>query len=89
MKCCEEVMVTLRFAPQGRCLEMELPAFLPVGELEKKLIETLITMDPARYGGTQEVVLQTEGKRLEDETTLAQAGVWDGSVLDVTLRREG
>lgn len=29
MKCCEEVMVTLRFALQGRCLDMELPLFCP------------------------------------------------------------
>ena len=50
MKCCDSVLVTLRFEAQGRSLDMELPAFLPLTELERRLLETLGEMDPVRFG---------------------------------------
>ena len=85
MKCCESVVVTLRFAQEGRSLDMELPAFLPLEELERRLLETLGEMDPVRFGGAQGVALKQEGRPLDGAVTLAQAGVWDGAVLDAAL----
>ena len=89
MKCCDSVLVTLRFEAQGRSLDMELPAFLPLEELERRLLETLGEMDPARFGGAQGVALKREGRALDGAVTLAQAGVWDGSVLDAVLEPGG
>lgn len=89
MKCCDSVLVTLRFEAQGRSLDMELPAFLPLTELERRLLETLSEMDPVRFGSAQGVALKQEGRVLDGAVTLAQAGVWDGSVLDAVLEPGG
>ncbi len=89
MKCCDSVLVTLRFEAQGRSLDMELPAFLPLTELERRLLETLGEMDPVRFGSAQGVALKQEGRVLDGAVTLAQAGVWDGSVLDAVLEPGG
>lgn len=89
MKCCDNVLVTLRFEAQGRSLDMELPAFLPLTELERRLLETLGEMDPVRFGSAQGVALKQEGRVLDGAVTLAQAGVWDGSVLDAVLEPGG
>ena len=89
MKCCDSVLVTLRFEGQGRSLDMELPAFLPLTELERRLLETLGEMDPVRFGSAQGVALKQEGRVLDGAVTLAQAGVWDGSVLDAVLEPGG
>ena len=74
MKCCDSVLVTLRFEAQGRSLDMELPAFLPLTELERRLLETLGEMDPVRFGSAQGVALKQEGRVLDGAVTLAQAG---------------
>lgn len=89
MKCCDSVLVTLRFEAQGRSLDMELPAFLPLTELERRLLEALGEMDPVRFGSAQGVALKQEGRVLDGAVTLAQAGVWDGSVLDAVLEPGG
>lgn len=89
MECCDSVLVTLRFEAQGRSLDMELPAFLPLTELERRLLETLGEMDPVRFGSAQGVALKQEGRVLDGAVTLAQAGVWDGSVLDAVLEPGG
>lgn len=89
MKCCDSVLVTLRFEAQGRSLDMELPAFLSLTELERRLLETLGEMDPVRFGSAQGVALKQEGRVLDGAVTLAQAGVWDGSVLDAVLEPGG
>lgn len=89
MKCCDSVLVTLRFEAQGRSLDMELPAFLALTELKRRLLETLGEMDPVRFGSAQGVALKQEGRVLDGAVTLAQAGVWDGSVLDAVLEPGG
>lgn len=85
MKCFEDVIVTLRFLPEGRCIDMELPAFLPVEALTRRLMETLREMDPLRFGTVSAISLSKKEEKLCGECTLAQAGVWDGTVLDVTV----
>ena len=89
MKCCDSVLVTLGCDAQGRSLDMELPAFLPLTELERRLLETLGEMDPVRFGSAQGVAFKQEGRVLDGAVTLAQAGVWDGSVLDAVLEPGG
>ena len=85
----DSVLVTLRFEAQGRSLDMELPAFLALTELERRLLETLGEMDPVRFGSAPGVALNQEGRVLDGAVTLAQAGVWDGSVLDAVLEPGG
>lgn len=85
MKCCENVIVTLRLHPGDRSLDMELPAFLPVDQLEQRFLETVREMDPLHYGTMSAVAFRRNGRQLTGEMTLAKAGVWDGAVLDAQL----
>jgi len=89
MKSCENVIVTLRFLPEGKCLDMELPAFLPAFELSGKILETLRVMNPAGFGSVTELRLGYKGTTLNDSDTLAAVGCWDGGILEATLHKGG
>lgn len=85
MKCCEDVIVTVRIQPGTRTLDMELPAFLPMEDLEKHFLETLREMDPLHYGTMSSATFQSGGQQIEGTMTLARVGVWDGAIIDVRL----
>lgn len=89
MKPCENVIVTLTGGTEGPDYDMELPAFLNIGRLREKLEETLRVMDPRLLPPGQELQLQYEGRTLADDSCLAGAGVWDGSRLLYTIKKEG
>lgn len=89
MKPCENVIVTLTGGTEGPDYDMELPAFLDIGRLREKLEETLRVMDPRLLPPGQELQLQYGGRTLADDSCLAGAGVWDGSRLLYTIKREG
>ena len=89
MKPCENVIVTLTGGTGGPDYDMELPAFLDIGRLREKLEETLRGMDPRLLPPGQELQLQYEGRTLADDSCLAGAGIWDGSRLLYTIKREG
>ena len=88
MRCCEEVIVTVRLHPDKRELDMELPAFLPIEQLEQRLLEVLQEMDPLHYSGLSAVTLRSKDQTMDGEDTLAKVGIWDGSFLDVYLSKE-
>ena len=88
LKPCENVIVTLTGGTEGPDYDMELPAFLNIGRLREKLEETLRVMDPRLLPPGQELQLQYEGRTLADDSCLAGAGVWDGSRLLYTIKKE-
>lgn len=85
MKCCENVILTLRLAPSGKELDMELPAFLPVENLCDRLLETLRVLSPAGFECAA-LSLQHNGRTLEGAATLASAGLWDGSMVEIIAK---
>lgn len=89
MKCCEDVILTVRLHPGGRSLDMELPAFLPVEKLEQRFLEVMREMDPMHYGAMSAVSFRKNDRALEGDATLAKAGLWDGGFLDAYLSEEG
>ena len=89
MKPCENVIVTLTGGTERPDYDMELPAFLNIGRLREKLEETLRVMDPRLLPPGQELQLQYGGRTLADDSCLAGAGVWDGSRLLYTIKKEG
>ena len=89
LKPCENVIVTLTGGTEGPDYDLELPAFLNIGRLREKLEETLRVMDPRLLPPGQELQLQYEGRTLADDSCLAGAGVWDGSRLLYTIKKEG
>ena len=88
MKCVENVIVTLRIQPSNRQLDMELPAFAPIGQLRQQLLEVLSQADPVGFARVQRIRLQRDGAELDADMSLAQYGIWDGSFLEI-LCQEG
>lgn len=78
MRPCENVIVTVQL--EQEILDMELPAFLPIKDLNQKLEETFRVMKP--YTQTcGRVSLSHNGKTLDPQKDLAYYGIWDGAVL--------
>lgn len=77
----DSVLVTVVLQEEGKELDMELPAFMPVRRLRGKLLEALRVLFPEYYQAVAEVTVSWKGRILSEEETLASAGIWDGSRL--------
>lgn len=86
MKTCQSVIVTLII--ESKKLDMELPAFLPITDVNARILETLRALYPQAYGGCTAICLRECGTTLAGNRTLASYGIWDGTVLqdDVVLQ---
>ena len=69
--------------PNQRPVDMELPAFMPIGELSEKILETLSVLYPNLWSNTNKIRLRFFGQSLGEDTTLAENGIWDGAILEV------
>lgn len=85
MKCCETAIVTIRLRPGERMLDMEIPTFLPLGQLEERFLETIREMDPLHYSMVSAVEFCKGEQKVIRGNTLAEAGIWDGGLLDAYL----
>ena len=83
----DRVLVTVCLPVEGKALDMELPAFLPMSELRPKLLETLKSMEPHKYSGITEIDILLSGRRMTDESSLASCGAWDGATLEISELR--
>lgn len=70
-------------------IDMELPAFLPIKDLLKKLEETIRVMRPQYSSELSEFTMKYNGVKMSEDKTLAQYGVWDGSKIELSIRKEG
>ena len=86
MKTCQSVIVTLIIG--SKKLDMELPAFLPITDVNARILETLRALYLQAYGGCTAICLRECGTTLAGNRTLASYGIWDGTVLqgDVVLQ---
>ena len=86
MKVCQSVIVTLIIG--SKKLDMELPAFLPITDVNVRILETLRAIYPQVYGACTAIRLCERGTTLAGNKTLASYGIWDGAVLrgDIALQ---
>ena len=87
MRSCEEVIITLNISDPACSYDMELPSFMNIGELRKKLLETLRIMDARRFASMADVELTYNGQRLDEKSSLANYGIWDGNCIDAKMHR--
>ena len=73
MKACQNVIVTLTIGDEQ--LDVELPAFLPVAEVNARVLEMLRALYPQVYGSCTAIRLYDQG------APLASCGIWDGASL--------
>ena len=84
---CEDVIVTVNIPGRSCSYDMELPAFMRVDELKKKLAETLRLMDTRKIASAGGIDLVFNGRSLNGNDTLAGSGIWDGSILEILPSR--
>ncbi len=79
----QNVIVTAVLFDSREELDLELPAFLAVGELKRRITQLLRYYRPERYGGLEEISIRWGTRTLGDQETLAAAGIWDGSRIRI------
>ena len=79
MKACRDVVVTLAIG--GARLDVELPAFQPVAEVNARALEMLRALYPQVYGSCTAIRLYDQGAPIAESRTLASCGIWDGASL--------
>lgn len=87
MQACENVIVTIQLKQEE--IDMELPAFLSIKELQNKLDETIRVMAPRLAGEPGSLSLTYNGHLLDENHHLAFYGIWDGSRIGCSYRQEG
>lgn len=78
----DRIIATVVLSKQ-RTVDMELPVFMPIGELSEKILETLSVLYPNLWSNADKIRLRFFGQGLREDTTLAENGVWDGAFLEV------
>ena len=61
--------------------DFELPVKITVSELMGKIADVLMAMDDERYAGLNVTGIQYRNSRLQDNDTLYNNGIWDGSII--------
>ena len=79
----EYALVTVRAQAMHWQADMELPAGMKIRELAVQILETLKLYDEERFYHVSEISLLNQGKPLHSYATLADYGIWDGSILDI------
>ena len=87
MSVCEEVIVTLNFSDPVCSYDVELPSFMNIYDLKKKLLETLRLMDARLFLRADSIELFYNDSKLKNEYTLANYGIWDGNYIEVKVNR--
>ena len=78
MKACQNVIVTLTIGDEQ--LDVELPAFLPVAEVNARVLEMLRALYPQVHGSCTAIRLYDRAP-IAESRTLASCGIWDGASL--------
>ena len=79
----EYALVTVRAEKMHWQADMELPARMKIRELTVQILETLKLHDEERFYHVSEIGQFYEEKKLHLDATLADYGIWDGSILDI------
>lgn len=80
----EYALVTVRAEKMHWQADMELPARMKIRELTVQILETLKLHEEERFYHVSEIGLFYEEKKLHLDATLADYGIWDGSILDIS-----
>ena len=78
-------MVTVKIVGTNTHYDMELPAGITIKELSPKLLMALKNIANKMFMGVENIriIYDIEKRYLHESETLADAGIWDGSVISV------
>ena len=78
-------LVTVRVESMHFQVDMEMPAKMRIKELVPKLLEVLKNYDESRFSDVSSLNLSCNNTRLNEDASLADYQIWDGSILDITM----
>ncbi len=77
----DSVIVTIRTRDSRINVDMELPANMPVIKLRKLLRQALHERYQQYWFARDSISLTCNGLALDEEDTLEECGIWDGSLI--------
>lgn len=82
----ESVIVTIKSCDGSRYYDMQLPANMPAKALSGKILSLLRNYDPefVRQVRGHSINAESIGRYLDDDETLEEAGIWDGSIITLS-----
>ena len=83
----DKVIVTLKDESSGFTGDFELQTGIRIEEMSVSLNKALISSYPAQFAGSKGIDLIYQNEKISDDDTLASKGIWDGSVLELEVRR--
>lgn len=79
----EYAIVTIRTKDGTWEADMELPAKMKLKDVALKVLDTIKAMDEARFGELHKLRFVYGDKLLNEEATLADYQIWDGSIVSL------
>lgn len=77
----EYAIVTIRTEDGIWEADMELPAKMKLKNVAVKVLDTIKALDENRFAAVHKLYFKFGQKRLNEEATLADYQIWDGSIL--------
>ena len=83
----DKSIITLKEPKSGFSGDFELQTDIRIEELKVSLNKALISSYPSQFAGANGIELIYQNEKIPDDDTLASKGIWDGSVLELEVRR--
>lgn len=77
-------LITLRTKDNSWEKDLELPAKMKLKNVARKVLDTIKAMDESRFADIYRLRFTYETKVLNEEATLADYQIWDGSILYIS-----
>ncbi len=80
-------VVTIRIESFHWQKDMELPTKMSIKNLAPMILEMLKDYDPDLFDSVSSLLFFHDGKKLNEEASLADYNIWDGSILDMSVEK--
>lgn len=81
----ERAVVTVDVSQKKYQIDMELPVKMPIGVLSGRILEVLKMRDEDLFQDVSQIQLIYQNKALYEKASLAEYGLWDGSILTAQI----
>lgn len=81
----EYTLVTVLVKNESWSADMELPVKLKIRDLSVKMLDALKKYNERLFEDVDSIKLEANGRRLNENASLYDYGLWDGSIIEVIL----
>lgn len=80
----DSVLVTVWLKNTSFSADMELPSNMQIKALKRQLLKALKEIAPETFNSIEKIELWEADKKLNEESSLTNSCIWDGSYLTIT-----